>query len=117
MPSGHVRASLPTSCEGTVDLSFAQDGQNLRAIVSHGIVNSWLSKLVILDVDVVSGQPTARRELSCQSTWSCTSIFSDARLLAYAFSQTNTAGRRPDVMVWDVDQDRELVKLPGNVEV
>jgi WD40 repeat protein len=112
--TGHVRVSLPTSAGGLVHggLAFTPDGQNLRVIVYHQ------NALVVLDCDVASERVTSSGTLSCSTAQNTTHVSSDGQLLAFAPSLTAPVARlSTDVVLWDVEQDREMARLSGSAEV
>ena len=115
--TGQVRASLPTPCDGLVGLAFTEKGQNLRAVVSHAVGSTSPSNPVVIDSNVTSGRVTSTRELSCPPC-GVDRVSRDGRLLAFAFSPANpAAGPWSHVMLWDLDQDHELARLPGDADV
>ena len=115
--TGQVRASLPTSCDGLVGLAFTEKGQSLRAVVSHAVGSTSPSNPVVIDSNVTSGRVTSTRELSCPPC-GVDRVSRDGRLLAFAFSPANpAAGPWSRVMLWDLDQDHELARLPGDADV
>ena len=119
--TGQLRASLPNpGDDGIIGLAFTENGQNLRAVVSHSVDNPRPDKLVVVDASVASGRVTSSRELSCPpSAGSARAHVSpDGRLLAFASSPANpAAGPWIQVTLWDLDQDRELARLPGQADV
>jgi WD40 repeat protein len=139
--SGRIRASLPTPAGGIVrgGLTFTDDGQYLRVVAfdkkallvldfdaASGIVRGGLTftddgqylrvmmydkkALLVFDCDVASGRWVSNRTLSCSTFQNSTNVSSDGRLLAFAPSLTK------DMVLWDVEQDREVGRLPGGAQ-
>jgi WD40 repeat protein len=106
--TGRVRARVPAGPGFCSTRAFMSGG-----IIRHVVFDQGIG--VIVEHDVATGREVARRLLSCaDSGWF---VFSnDGRCIAQRLAAPNaTSGARStvDVLIWDVDRDREVARLRG----
>jgi WD40 repeat protein len=100
--TGRTRATLPARHTGVYNLAFADDGKTLRAFI--GDVPD-LKEVVLWDAS--TGEELSSRPLTCPTAACDTAISPDGHLMALV-----PYNRRANaVRIWDLDADRELVKL------
>jgi WD40 repeat protein len=100
--TGRTRATLPARHTGVYNLAFADDGKTLRAFI--GDVPD-LKEVVLWDAS--TGEELSSRPITCPTAGCDTAISPDGHLLA----MVPYDGRANAVRIWDLDADRELVKL------
>ncbi len=98
--TGRTRATLPARHTGVYNLAFADNGKTLRAFI--GDVPD-LKEFVIWDA--ATGEELSSRPLACPTAACDTAVSPDGHLMALV----PYSGKA--VRIWDLDADRELVKL------
>lgn len=106
--TGRLRAIVPTKSNGWFGHVISSDGRRLRMA---GLITA--TKIVeVVDVDLVSGQALTSRSLSCPNPIGSNSISPDGRFLA-VLPKAPTKAAGSDVVIWDIDKDREVFRLNG----
>jgi hypothetical protein len=86
------------------------DSSSLIRVLSY----DQQGKLGVQDVSTASGQVLSSRMLSCQTSQSCTLLSPDGRLLVFAaWAASPTTLPPTEVVIWDVERDREIARIPG----
>jgi WD40 repeat protein len=90
-----------------VGLGFRDGGATIR-VTSTDSANSTLATT---DMDLSTGRARPSRTLGCPMPRSCWTVSDDGRYLAFA-PMAGAAAGPTNVTVWDLDEDREAIKLP-----
>lgn len=112
--AGRVRTSSPAPGVGIVrgGLAFMDGGRGLRVLVVDA-----RNAVHVADLDLDSGQVVADRTLGRQVFHNSTHVAPDGRLLAFAPPTGPDTGPGPELLLWDLDQEREVGRVTGDQRV
>jgi WD40 repeat protein len=104
--TGRVRATIPTRHYDYHGLAFRDGGRVLRAVMSRDGAGE------VLDCEVATGRVVSSHPVSVGAPSFRDALSPDGRLLAFV-PYTVGVGPTTDVILWDIDRDREFARLPG----
>ena len=108
--SGQARSTFDSPLEGLQGLRFREGGRVVR-LVASGRTSGYR----VVDVDVAGGQVVSDRPLTQAMPTGFlgpSALSADGRLLAVSGPTPGAVGGSPALVVWDLDRDREVFRLP-----
>jgi len=105
--TGRVRSTMTARRGCFYGYAFAADGRSLR-LIDRGTVGAD-----VVDCDLATGRQS-RRPFAGATSFSFSALSPDGRTLASVpVAATAPRGLSADAILWDVERDREVARLPG----
>ena len=113
VPSGVIRSTFTSPSGGFLDLRFLDAGRTVRLLSTGDIGANGQTGMSLTDVDVASGRIRGQRTLSVPTPSGFSKASNDGRLMAWTDDSFAARTKGPTIVkFWDLDQDREVRRLP-----